>query len=144
MNLSSSAVAILALVFWVGCDNVDEANLAGKSQTVANDEGLDPRGAGYVHRVTASRFHIGATREQKSELGFVKLVGSEGVFATVEHSGWVIGIPNADSSAKRVPPLTQSEEVHNRAVLDYFVSAGLPKAQIATIVAHASMHQNGP
>jgi hypothetical protein len=62
------------------------------------------------------------------------------VFATVSATGWVMGIPNGDAPSKLVAPLSRSPDVHNKAVVDYFVGAGLPTNQIGRVNAHATMH----
>jgi len=100
-------------------------------------------GAGYVHTANKSRFHLGANPSPKSEFGFAKLVGSEGVFGTVPETGWVMGIPNAGASSMLADPLTQSPDVHNKTVVDYFVGAGLPADQIKAVNAHASVQGSG-
>jgi hypothetical protein len=54
-----------------------------------------------------------------------------------------MGIPNATAPGRSAPPLTRSPDVHNKAVQDYFVGAGLPASQIAGIHANASMFGSG-
>jgi len=69
-----------------------------------------------------------------------KIVGPEGVFATVATSGWAMAIPNSDAPSRFAGALTRSPETHNNTVREYFVGAGLPVAQIGTVNAHATMH----
>jgi hypothetical protein len=143
----SQLLVVLLGVVVAGCGNTaSETELPSSLQRAiesADPDKSDPDTIGFIHTVEHSRFSIGALLEQKSEFGFSKTIGANGVFGTVARSGWAMGIPNADSPAKKVAPLTSSEEVHNNAVRDYFVAAGLPFGQIAHIAAHASMHQ-GP
>jgi len=125
-----------------GCSaQPSEADLTSDSQSLPIVSA--GAGIGYQHVSSRSRFHMGNLVEQKSEFGFAKQVGTEGVFATVPRSGWVLGIPNGDASSKNVGPLTSSPETHNQRVRDYFVGAGLAEGQIANINAHASMRQGG-
>lgn len=141
---------ILGMSLFAGCDNqVSDAGISYPASNVAQTLKIvestseASTAKGYVHSVSSSKFSVGDILEQKNEFGLSKIIGSQGVFGTVIRSGWAIGIPNANSQAKKLGPLTASEEVHNSAARDYFVAAGLPAVQIAYIVAHASMHQ-GP
>jgi hypothetical protein len=59
-----------------------------------------------------------------------KTIGTWGVFATLTSTGWSMGLPNADSPVRMSPALISSAADHNKAVLDYFVGAGLPADQI--------------
>src|SRR4051812_39867103 len=86
---------------------------------------------------------MGNLIERKSELGFSKLIGSEGVLATVARSGLVLGIPNGDASSKDGAPLTASPETHSQTVRLLLVAAGLPADQSAAVNAHASMREGG-
>lgn len=98
---------------------------------------------GYVHNFSRSRFRIGEKVLELSEFGFDKRVGSEGVFATIRETGWVLAIPNASSPATLVGPFSSSPDANNAAVRRYFVDAGLPEAQIDHVSAHANMHGSG-
>jgi hypothetical protein len=98
-------------------------------------------GEGYVHTAAKSKFRLGAASAPLSELGFSKLVGDQGVFATVVDTGWAMGISNAN--ARSVSRLSWTATTHNKAVQDYFVGAGLPVAQVGGVVAHADVHAAG-
>jgi hypothetical protein len=100
-------------------------------------------GRGYIHTIEKSKFRVGAQAQSSPSAGFERWVGAEGVFATVPETGWVLGIPNADAPSRAVSPLTESESLHNKTVLDYFTAAGLPVEQVDSVVAHASMRGGG-
>ena len=111
----------------------------------AGDIAADAGGAvGYQHGSKHSRFIVGADGREKSEFGFIKLVGSEGTFAVDATNGAVIAIPNATSTEqlKRVW-YTLGAESHNRQVLDYFVAAGLARDQIGGVTAMTSLYASG-
>ena len=111
----------------------------------AGDIAADAGGAvGYQHGSKHSRFIVGADGREKSEFGFIKLVGSEGTFAVDATNGAVIAIPNARSTEqlKRVW-YTLGAESHNRQVLDYFVAAGLARDQIGGVMAMSSLYASG-
>src|SRR5262249_37684336 len=96
-------------------------------------------GAGFIHAANKSKFRLGANPAPTLEFGLCKLVGSEGVFATVPETGWVLAIPNARAPSTLTDPLTRSPEVHNQTVVDYFIGAGLPADQVGGVTAHASV-----
>jgi hypothetical protein len=100
-------------------------------------------GAGFVHSANNSRFHLGANPVTMMEFGLSKLVGTDGVFATVPETGWVLAIPNATSPSRSAAPLTRSADVHNKTVVDYFTGAGLPADQVGGVNAHASVTGSG-
>ena len=95
---------------------------------------------GYTHALSRSRFAIGGNQSGKSEFGLQKTIGDYGVFATLPATGWTMGIPNGDAPTRSVAPLSASADVHNQAVKDYFLGAGLPASQIGSVTAHASVY----
>jgi len=121
--------------------SVRETPVRATSQSISETVTADA--PGYVHLFVNSKFRIGLGTTTKSEFGFDKVVGSEGVFSTDPITGWVTGIPNAMAPATLAAPLSQSEQEHNAAVTGYFVSAGLPPSQIGNVHANASMHASG-
>jgi hypothetical protein len=125
-----------------GCGNVPEPG-SGQLKISSAAVTAFAVGAAYVHTANNSKFRVGTTASTMSEFGFTKLVGKEGVFATLSTTGWVLALPNANAPSIAVAPLTQSEAVHNRAVVNYFSGAGLPTAQIGEVHAHPSMHASG-
>jgi hypothetical protein len=62
-----------------------------------------------------------------------KIVGDQGVFAALP-TGKVLALANYDAVVRSHPgPLAGGSAAHNKAVRDYFVSGGLPEAQIASV-----------
>jgi hypothetical protein len=139
---------VLLALGLVGCGNVAETGSRGPDITNTSNSTLSTTtntsdGAGFKHMANNSRFSLGANPSPKLEFGLSKLVGSDGVFATVPETGWVLAIPNAHAPSRLADPLTRSPEVHNKAVVDYFVGAGLPANQVGTVNAHASVQGSG-
>ena len=64
---------------------------------------------------------VGLNPAYRTEAGFDKVVGDLGVFATFRANRAAFGIPNASSGRESAEPFTDSEDVNNKAVLDYFV-----------------------
>jgi hypothetical protein len=108
---------------------------------IATDDG---GAVGYQHSFERSRFVIGPTgaeRRRVEEHGFSKVVGPAGVFATDLHNGLVVAVPSGgankgeakagDEEAKA--GYVTDPDKHNRQVVDYFVSAGVPKDQIGGV-----------
>lgn len=89
--------------------------------------------AGYVHTSAKSKFALGSTEYSRSESGLTRTVGRFGAFATHPATGMVTAMSNADSPARGRPPLTGDVQAHNGAVRSYFVTAGLPIAQIESV-----------
>jgi hypothetical protein len=93
-------------------------------------------GPGFTFQIAASKFSPGSSWIQKSEVGMLKLVGDQGVFAT-NPTGMVLAISNAAAAVrKRGGPLPGGAAAHDQAVRDYFVSAGLPQDQIDAVEAY--------
>jgi hypothetical protein len=86
----------------LACGSGPEPGSGGAGQTHAATQ--PPEGAGFVHTANNSRFRLGASPTQKLEFGLAKVVGSEGVFATVPETGWVLAIPNSRSPATVAEP----------------------------------------
>jgi hypothetical protein len=88
---------------------------------------------GYVHLYSNSKFRLGTLTSNQSALGFEKVIGSEGVFVTFPHSGWVFGSPNGRSPALQAQPFAGTAAAHAQAVLGYFVAVGLPSSQVMRV-----------
>jgi hypothetical protein len=87
--------------------------------------------AGFQHRAAKSRFVTGDNSRSTIADGFEKVVGARGVFARDPFNGSVLAIPNADSGLETADAFSADPEVNKREVLNYFVGAGLPAAQVA-------------
>jgi hypothetical protein len=98
---------------------------------------------GYVHTLSVSRFKPGGTITTVSEMGWNKEVGSEGVFATDELTGAVRASLNGNAPTATIPALTSDPNVHNQAVLSYFLGCGLPQDQVAEVHPMAEMEASG-
>lgn len=152
--MGSNAVELLRRHRLVGCSLVmmvaacgvaPEPELQPGTGAIAGllgTSGAAADGAGYIHLASASKFHVGSAATNLSELGFSKVVGSDGVFATAAN-GWVGAFPVAGAASTMVDPLTRVPEVHNQTVVSYFVGAGLPTAQIGNVTAHADARGSG-
>jgi hypothetical protein len=90
-------------------------------------------GREYRHDISRSRFHTGTGLLQTTEGGLLKFQGSDGVFAVHQNTGAVLAIPNGDSPATTIGPLTSDETIHNNATLDYFSKAGLPMDEVSGV-----------
>jgi hypothetical protein len=74
-----------------------------------------------------------------TEGNFYKVVGDDGVLATDESNGAVLGVPNGGSPAVLVGPLTSNSDEHNAFVEDYFKTTGLPSTEIDAVHANTMM-----
>jgi hypothetical protein len=128
-----NAICAIALLTVVGCGQgapePTAEQLAESSLTVRPIVGL----AGYTHALERSRFALGTGASSKSELGMNKVVGSDGVFASLPLTGMTMGVPNANAPSLTVPRYGVSAADHDGAVRSYFVRAGIPEAQILSV-----------
>src|SRR5258708_16898676 len=121
---------------------------------IASDEGGHP---GCQHSFERSRIVTGATDaslRHVEEHGFAKVVGPDGVFAISLHNGLAVGVPSGGANRDKGGAEPSSEEAkagymmdpdkHNRQVVDYFVSAGVPKDQIGGFHAITYLSSGGP
>lgn len=134
----------------LGCGNDVPENVTPLGQvtarSVASSAVSAPSGAafrGFVHGFSNSRFLPGAGAVQKSEAGFAKLVGPDGTFATDPRTGFVVAIANASSIARTKARLPGGPSEHNAFVRSYFVGAGLPNEQIASVNVNSRMTATG-
>jgi hypothetical protein len=90
---------------------------------------------GYVHRFDRSRFNAGDIVAEIDESGMHKFVGTNGTFATDLATKAVVGMADVPipDPVFGVYPGTDSDQ--NAAVRAYFVSAGLPDGQVASVSA---------
>jgi hypothetical protein len=149
---------ISVLVASIGCSSSppaplpDESNAQGPALRVQQaaavvDAGTSSTssptnpGAGFAHKVGLSRFSVGAGSMEKDEFGMHKFVGAQGVFATLP-TGKSLSLANADAIVRQhAAPLPGGATAHNQAVRDYFVGAGLPGNQIASVDIMPAMTQ---
>lgn len=132
--MRNAATTLMALGLIACAEPPDEpASTAGAS--TAN---------GYTHLFSHSRFAIGPTvTETKSEFGMDKVIGPWGVFATIQKTGSVLALPNADAPSRARPPLPGGAEAHNAEVRSYFVGAGLPAAEIDKVTVNTTASAGG-
>jgi hypothetical protein len=99
---------------------------------------------GYIHTFSHSRFDLGTLVTEKDEFGMHKLVGTDGTFATEIISAAAIGthnnVPFPDPATGVYPG---DSDMQNAAVKSYFVTAGLPGDQIASLSADGAVYTNG-
>lgn len=128
----------LAIVLGGGCAGPESApqttTVTTAPLTVSTSGGSEFR-----HTTSTSLFHTGEVVGSKSEGGFEKLLGRDGVFAIEEANGWSLALPNGDSSAETVPPLTNNAEEHNARVVEYFRAAGLPASEFGGVHVNTMM-----
>lgn len=91
---------------------------------------------GYTHTLAHSRFDLGSLVGEIDESGMHKVIGTDGTFATELASGAVVAthddVPFPDPRTGVYPG---DADAQNAAVRSYFVTAGLPEDQIASISA---------
>ena len=136
-------VAILVLAMCV-------SNCTKRSSTglIATDEG---GAVGYQHSLERSRFVPGAELRRVEEHGFWKVVGPDGVFATDLHNGLVVasqsgGTNKGEAKAGDVvvkAGYVMDPDKHNQQVVDYFLTAGVPKEQIGGVHATTYLSASG-
>ena len=141
------AAALFLLV--TGCNSASPGESAPLRSALIKQSGTslataDAEVPGYRHNFSASHFHIGANVVTISDGTINKMVGSEGVFATLISTGAVDAVPNATSSAMSVGPLSADPDAHSAAVQAYFVGAGLPADQLGTLLIRSYMQGNAP
>ena len=87
----------------------------------------------YQHTLTKTGFIVGENVRSLKDADFERVIGDLGVFATDSINGSVLGIPNGSSGREQLEPFTSDAETHNKAVLDYFISAGMPASQVGSV-----------
>lgn len=99
---------------------------------------------GFKHPVSNSRFARGTTLATNVRAnGFIQeTVGSDGMFITWGN-GFTSGIPNAAAPSKSARPYAMRPEPHDQRVLAYFLASGLPREQVGSVRATASVQQTG-
>jgi hypothetical protein len=117
----------------------------------SDDEGA----VGYQHSLDRSRFSVGTpttSQRRLTENGFAKVIGPEGVFATNVANGLTVALQSdgsdkpgarAEGLARLKTVFTGEPEKHNKQVFEYFVRAGLPKAQVGGTHANTYLIANG-
>jgi hypothetical protein len=140
----------LAAISLAACRTTETARSlpAGPIQT-------EPGGAsGYQHGWERSRFGSESARGKPSrveENGFSKVVTADGVFAVQLRNGLAIGVSGGgtDKGGKASgTPATADRNVmdpdkHNDRVLDYFLAAGVPRAQVGAVHATTYLSSTG-
>lgn len=130
---TASRIVELAAFAAFGCaQDIPEPRPSRHSDSVGQAAPLTSSVAKYQHEFSRSRFVAGAAAQARVESGFQKVVGEFGVFATDGHNGAVTAIPHGASGRELAEPFTDDEGVHNKAVLDYFLGAGIPPAQVGS------------
>ena len=129
--MKRTSASLVASVFLIACG-------AGRERQAPTAGAIRPENggaAGYQHGLDRSRFDIGASRRSIDERGFLKFVGANGTFAVDAVNGAAAAIPNASrvAAAEEAQPTPLTPERHNEQVLAYFLSAGIPREQVAGI-----------
>jgi hypothetical protein len=94
--------------------------------------------SGYNHTYDHSSFDIGNMVSEIDEDGMHKIVGSVGTFATEVISKAAVATPNVPFPNSSTGVYPGDADAQNAAVRSYFVSAGLPEDQIASMSADAT------
>jgi hypothetical protein len=121
------------------------------SGVIRSDDGGAP---GYQHSIERSRFSAGPQQSdlrRVEEHGFSKMVGPEGVFAIDSRNGLALAIrsggANKDEArseeAEAEKPTLLDPDKHNERVVDYFVSAGIPRDQVGAVHANTYLSASG-
>lgn len=118
-------IVVLGLI-GVACGSTAEPT----GQPAAKGAGLVGEANGFAYAANRSGFLLGANVVTKTEFGFVKVVGDKGTLATDVKNGSVMGLLNATTSYNSYQGTVAD---HNRIALEYFVSRGLPVAEIGGI-----------
>jgi len=111
-----------------------------KAGIIASDAG---GAVGYQHGLKQSRFVTGKESQTVNEAGWSKQVGPEGAFATSLHNGVALALPNAHAQLGRKSEYAMDPDKHNDEVLKYFVTAGIPRDQIAGVHAMTLLSSTG-
>jgi hypothetical protein len=127
---TASACVVLGLVSGCGSSGGSPEVIAGGAQTSARPP-LDPVVPGYVHTLDRSRFKIGKapTLELSSPL-LQRWRGSFGAFAVDPTNGLAMGVLDHDAPAG---PYMLDAAGQSAKVKAYFIAAGIPADQIATV-----------
>jgi hypothetical protein len=115
---------------------------SGTETISATRRDITPAIAGqeFRHVLAQSRFHLGNGRTiSVDEGGFQKIIGIDGVFAIDDANGAILGVPNGDSQAMSIGPLTTNSDDHNAFVVAYFKAAGLPDLEVESVHANTMM-----
>jgi len=131
MRLSRISALFLCSLALACSGRAPEEKLGTSSFATTTTANSSAMVAGYQHVIGRSRFALGALQTEVDVLGMHKLVGSDGVFAT-RGSGMVTAMANGASGAENGVPMADNAS-HNDAVRAYFVGAGLPSDQIASV-----------
>ena len=91
--------------------------------------------SGYNHQFANSRFDIGEIISEMDQFQMHKVVGSVGTFSTQLASQAVLAVPNVPFPDPAFGVFPGDSEDQNAAVRSYFVGAGLPEDQIASVAA---------
>jgi hypothetical protein len=99
--------------------------------------------SGYTHTFGHSRFNLGNLISEKDEFGMHKVVGTEGTFATWLVSGAANGVRDVPIPDPAIGVYPGGPDAQNAAVKSYFVAAGLPEGQVASISADGTVYMRG-
>jgi hypothetical protein len=131
---------------------------AGSASAQAPSPGLirsdDGGASGYQHSFERSRFlsrRQDAETRRLDEHGFAKVVGPEGIFAVDQRNGLVVAVQSgsankgearADDAASKTPYVMDPDK-HNEQIIDYFVTAGIPREQVGGVHANTYLSASG-
>jgi len=91
---------------------------------------------GYNHEFAKSRFETGEIVSELDQFEMRKIVGTVGTFSTQLVSGAVVALPNVPFPDPAFGVFPGDADGQNAAVRSYFVNAGLPENQIASVSAY--------
>jgi hypothetical protein len=125
------SVSVIASMIATGCSTPQSTSIDDVRSSV---QALTTAGAsvpGFAHTLATTAFSVGATSAQRDEFGMHKVIGDQGVFAT-RKTGLTTALANADAQVRQAPPFPDAMS-HDAKVRDYFVKAGIPTDQIASV-----------
>ena len=93
---------------------------------------------GYTHAFERSRFDLGNFVSEMDEFGMHKVFGSRGTFSTELVSAAAVALPNVPFPDPETGVYPGDSDAQNAAVQSYFITAGLPADQVASVSADAT------
>jgi hypothetical protein len=130
-------IGLVGLTGLLGCDRVAEPESQerlGSASAAVTASGLPE----YRDTADRSRLAIGPGAVSRTEFGYVKVVGTWATHALNSANGLALGVAHAGAPTLARPPFGASLGEHNDHVQSMFVAAGIPAAEIGSVVGGVS------
>jgi hypothetical protein len=124
------ALALLSTLSLYSQQQPAQNNAFLRPGLIASDDGGAP---GYQHGAAQSRFLAGKQSRAVSDPGWSRQISDTGAFAISLHNGLALAAPNASPQADQKPFYTKDPADHEKQVMEYFISAGIPRDQIGGV-----------